>query len=209
MGFNKVNGLVTEQLTYTVDLRDWAWPRSTLVVEHRHPLRDWRGPCDQRPRYDETYDQMMERCYWNYMRVCVPSEAELSSATPHAVPGEALLSGEPDPAKVTVQDAQTGHRVLGTFLLLRPGETLATRFEYILPRGTLQFQGNTCTYSLVVQKQPGTAATPLQVRILLPSGAVIKHSDPEPDATQDLGLEYALTLETDQAISISFEAPGR
>jgi hypothetical protein len=205
VGFNKVNGLVKERLTYTADLRDSNRPQAALVVQHEHPLRHWLGPCDQRPRYGETYQQMMERCYWDYLRVYVPSGTELSAATPHAVPGQALLSSEPSPPEVTVQDVPTGHRVLGTLLLLRPGQTLDTRFEYALPQGTLQSGGKLCRYHLMVQKQPGTGATALQVRILLPPGAVIQESDPQPDTSLDLGPEYALTLEQDRNISLTYE----
>jgi hypothetical protein len=209
VGFNKANGLVKERLTYTVDLSDRNRPQAALVVQHEHPLTDWPGPCDQRPRYDETYEQMMERCYWDYLRVYVPPGTELSDATPHAVSGQALLSGTPSPAEVTVQDVQTGHRVLGVLLLLRPGETLDTGFEYALPQRTLQSEGNACRYDLWVQKQPGTGAVALQVRILLPAGAVIKESDPQPDASLELGPEYALTLETDQNISLIYQCSDR
>jgi hypothetical protein len=207
MGFNKANALVEEELTYTVDLRDPRQLQAFLVVQHEHTLRDWQGLCEQRPRYDETYQEMMERCYWDYLRVYVPSRAELLSAEPHAVPGEALLSGTPSPAEVTLQDLLSDHRVLATLLLLRPGEKLDTRFEYVLPQRILQSEGATSTYNLTVQKQPGAPAMPLRVRILLPTGAVIKESDPEPVAGPGQALAYDLTLDTDQSIRISFEPP--
>jgi hypothetical protein len=209
MGFNKANGLVKERLTYTVDLTDRNLPHAALVVHHEHPLTGWRGPCDHKPRYDRTYRQMMERCYWDYLRVYVPSAAELSGATPHAVSADVLLSGTPSPAEVMVQDTQTGHRVLETFLLLRPGEMLDTRFEYALPKGTLRCEGTTCEYSLTVQKQPGTQAVPLHVQILMPSGASVSQSDPEPDTTPELALQYTLALQTDQQIAVTFEGSGR
>jgi hypothetical protein len=209
VGFNKANGLVKEHLTYEVDLTDPDRPHAALLVSHEHPLTDWWGPCDHTPRYDETYELMMERCYWDYLRVYVPSAADLRGATAHAVPGEMLLSGKPSPAEVTVEDAATGHRVLGTLLLLRPGETLDTRFEYALPVGTLQTEGGTCRYSLTVQKQPGTSAVTLHVRVLVPPGAAVNESDPEPDTRFDLGLEYALALETDQDVIITFSCPQR
>jgi hypothetical protein len=204
VGFNKVNGLVKESLLYAVDLTDPGLPQATLIVRHEHPLSGWQGRCDQTPRYDDTYQQMMERCYWNYLQVLLPSSAELTGATPHAVRGEALLSGKPSPAEVSVQYGETGHRVLGTLLLLRPGETLDTRFEYALSHATLRAEGDVYTYRLTVQKQPGTRRPDLQVRVLLPPTAVLKQSDPAPDAILASGPEYALTLETDQSITLTF-----
>jgi hypothetical protein len=196
--------LVKKSLLYAVDLTDPGLPQATLIVRHEHPLSGWQGRCDQTPRYDDTYQQMMERCYWNYLQVLLPSSAELTGATPHAVRGEALLSGKPSPAEVSVQYGETGHRVLGTLLLLRPGETLDTRFEYALSHATLRAEGDVYTYRLTVQKQPGTRRPDLQVRVLLPPTAVLKQSDPAPDAILASGPEYALTLETDQSITLTF-----
>jgi hypothetical protein len=207
VGFNKVNGLVTQSLQMRVDLTDVRQPRTTLLVRHVHPLTGWQGACDQTPRYDGTYQQMMERCYWDYLRVLLPPSAALSGAESHAVPGDALLRGRPSPAEVSVQDAEKGHPVLGTLLLLRPGETLATRFDIALPPAVIQRERGTCRYSLTVQKQPGTQRHELLVQVLLPSGTSITRSHPAPDVVNDAGLVYTRTLETDQSFELSFACP--
>jgi hypothetical protein len=202
MGFNKANALVEESLEYAVDLTDLEHPRATLTVRHAHLSKQGNVLCRHEPRYDPSYQQMMERCYWNYLRVYVPLEAQLVDATPHTVSGLELLSGRPSSAQVTVGPPEQGHNVFGTFFLLRRGEALETRFEYALPTDVFQVQDGGTEYVLTVQKQPGTQAIPLQVRIVLPPGIKVGASEPEPTLATTSELEYALTLERDQVVRV-------
>jgi hypothetical protein len=202
MGFNKANALVEESLEYAVDLTDLEHPRATLTVRHAHLSKQGNVLCRHEPRYDPSYQQMMERCYWNYLRVYVPLEAQLVDATPHTVSGLELLSGRPSSAQVTVGPPEQGHNVFGTFFLLRRGEALETRFEYALPTYVFQVQDGGTEYVLTVQKQPGTQTIPLQVRIVLPPGIKVGASEPEPTLATTSELEYALTLERDQVVRV-------
>jgi len=208
MGFNKVNALIEESLEYVVDLTDPAHPRATLTIRHRHPLEREEIPCRQEPRYDPTYEQMMERCYWDYLRVYVPPRARLVGATPHPVPGQELLRGRPSAGEVAVGPGEDGREVWATFLLLRPGTVLETRFEYLLPAGVLQSRGgDVYEYTLSVQKQPGTRAIPLRVLVLLPARALLEASDPEPATLTPAGPEYTWTLRMDRRLEVTFRLP--
>ena len=204
LGFNKANAAVEESLTYTVDLRDLSQPRATLVVSHTHVLDSGERPCQQRPRYDDTYEQMIARCYWDYLRVYVPSGSQLVEGTPHAVSGAELLSGLGSPAEVRVGPEEAGHQVFATFLLLRPGESLETGLEYLLPESVIQAGDDGLIYTLLVHKQPGTRAIPLRVRVLLPDGAVLSASDPEPTAVSGGALEFSAVLDTSWALEVRF-----
>jgi len=206
VGFNKVNGVVEESLEYTVDLTDPAQPRATLVVRHRHPVTNWTPPCRQEPRYDPTYEQMMQRCYWNYLRVYAPPGAVLVASEGHPVPGEALLSGQPTSGEVTTVEGEGGRSVFATLLLVQPGETVETRFEYLLPPTVVFATGNPdeMGYSLLVQKQPGTRGVPLSVRIRLPTGSALTASDPPPAEVGEVEIVYRLRLETDAEITLRF-----
>jgi hypothetical protein len=200
MGFNKVNALVQEHLDYAVDLSDPDHPRAVLRVRHQHMLDRLDAVCEHRPRYGETYEDMMERCYWDYLRVYTAPGSQLTNATPHEVPGDALLSGRPSPAEVRVGPHEQGRNVFATLFLLRPRETLETRFEYALPQQALHRTKEGVEYTLLAQKQPGTRALPLDVRLLLPEGAALVYSDPQPVEASASELRYALSLLTDQTI---------
>jgi hypothetical protein len=200
VGFNKVNALVQERLEYVVDLSNLEHPRAVLTVRHQHTLDRPDAVCEHRPRYGETYEEMMERCYWDYLRVYVAADSRLTNATPHEVPGEALLGGRPSPAEVRVGPHEQGHNVFATLFLLRPWETLETRFEYTLPRQLLRRTKEGVEYLLLVQKQPGTSAVPLDVRLLLPEDAALVYSDPQPTEARASELRYALPLLTDRTL---------
>jgi hypothetical protein len=200
VGFNKVNALVQEHLEYAVDLSDLDRPRAVLRVRHQHTLDRPGAVCEHRPRYDETYKDMMERCYWDYLRVYTVPGSQLTNATPHEVPGEALLSGRPSPAEVRVGPHEQGRNVFATLILVHPRETLETRFEYALPQQVLRRTKEGVEYTLLAQRQPGTRALPVDVRLLLPEGAALVHSEPQPTEASASELRYALSLLTDQTI---------
>jgi hypothetical protein len=207
MGFNKANALVEQSLEYVVDLTEPDRPRARLTVRHHHPLEQSNAPCRQEPRYDETYEQMAERCYWDYLRVYVPSASVLADAIPHSVSGSELLSGHPSPAQVRVGPPEHGRNIFATFLLLRPSETVETRLTYALPADVLQVRDQELEYALLIQKQPGTRAVPLRVQILLPPGASLIESEPEPAFGAGSRLEYAFELLTDQSLWVTFGSP--
>jgi len=207
VGFNKVNALVEESLEYAVDLTDPDRPRAILTVRHRHTLAQGESPCRQEPRYEDTYEKMMARCYWDYLRVYAPAGAQLLAATPHPIAGPELLSGAERPGWPTVERSELGHTVFATLLLLRPGEALETHFEYALPPTALSDVGDARAYTLAIQKQPGTNAIPVHVRILLPPGAAVITSDPPPSSLHTTSVEYSLLLERDRSLKVSWTTP--
>ena len=209
MGFNKADALVERSLDYLADLTDPDHPRAKLTIRYTHPLGQSESACIQEPRYDATYQQMMERCYWDYLRVYTPLGIELLRATPHSVPGNALLSGQPSPAQVTVGPAELGHEVLATFFLLHRGESLETQFEYALPKSVLHVEGGQSEYTLLVQKQPGTLSVPLRVGILLPPGSRVETSEPQAALASGSALQYNLVLDTDQLVRVTLQLGDR
>ena len=202
MGFNKANALVEEHLEYTVDLRDLAAPRAVLTVHHQHTSEKPLDRCVHSPRYDETYEQMMERCYWDYVRVYAPPGTELLAASAHEVAAADLLSGRPSPGTVTHETAPFYRETFATLLLLRPGERLQTQLEWALPDHVLRHEEDDVVYELVAQKQPGTDAIPLRVQVLLPEGLAWEKSEPQPAAIGDTQVLWELDLETDRYLSV-------
>ncbi|MFQ5409289.1 MAG: DUF4012 domain-containing protein, partial [Anaerolineales bacterium] len=101
LGFNKVNALVRAELTYAVDLSQPAAPQASLVVTHYNDASPVPACVHAVPDYgaEQTYADLTNGCYWNYLRVYTLAQAELLQAEPHAVPGAQLLLGEPVPAR--------------------------------------------------------------------------------------------------------------
>jgi hypothetical protein len=210
MGFNKVNAAVEESLDYAVDLTDPTGPRAMLTVRHRHPVAGWRGPCSQEPRYGATYEDMVRRCYYDYVRVYVPTGAELLHGTPHPVPGSILLSGERQRGQVDAYRGEEGKTVFATFLVLRPGESLETTFDYALPEAILERgEDNGWRYRLTLQKQPGTDARPATVRLRIPAGAEVITADPRPGERHQGLLVYSVELRTDLRLDLTWRGVDR
>jgi hypothetical protein len=203
MGFNKADALVERSIEYLADLTDPDHPRAKLTIRYTHPMAPVDEICNQEPRYDATYRQMTERCYWDYVRIYTPPGIELLRSTPLSVPGNELLSGQPSPAETTIGPAELGRDVLGTFFLVRRGETLDMQFEYALPASVLRVEDGATEYTLLVQKQPGTRPVPLRVSVLLPPGSRVESSEPQAARASGSALRYGLVLDRDQIVRVT------
>lgn len=204
VSFNKSNVVVETALRYDVDLTDPTKPQARLdVSETNHASGDLF--CEPRPpRQGEEATYPINECHWSYLRVYRSAGTGLLSATPHAIPAASTMGGEAIPARVDDLGSEDipGAQVFGTLLLVRQGETLHTSFDFALPSFVLHQdpKTKTWTYSLTVQKQPGTLSAPLTLHIRLPNGAKLLASSITPDAD---GL-YQLKLLQDVLLQIEF-----
>ncbi len=203
VGYNKASAKVEEAVIYEVDLsRRPMQATLTLVYTHTAPAE---YPCVPEVRYDLVYEQMMDRCYWDYLRVYVPWDVRLLEATRIPVPGEALWSGEPDSGEVTVRPAEEGPFLsLETLLLLPPGAVQTRSFTWELPESGVVWEGDEGTYTLRVQKQPGTVGHSLRIRIRLPDGVSLVAADPSPSAINGAILIFETRLDRDREFSLRF-----
>jgi hypothetical protein len=211
IGFNKTNAIVDTRLTYDVDLHDPASPESTLVVFHKNNA-DKHIPCRPAtivPIAGENTEYPTNRCYWNYLRVYKQQGSELLDATPQAILGGWMINGESIPPRVDELDEEIpGVQGFGTLQVIRGGQSLSTSFEFALPSDVIASRTNSGLrrYSLKVQKQPGTQATPITIRVHLPAGATLE-SVSMPAVTQGLDVLVETNLQTDVELEVSFRTP--
>jgi hypothetical protein len=163
VGFNKVNPVVQQALTYTVNLANTP-PTALLQIRYTHSSKVRLDECVHESRYGDTYQNMMDRCYWDYIRVFAPSGAELMSR-------EGLEDGD-------LAEPEVGRAVWDGLMVLKPGETREVAFRYRLPAVVI----SNGQYRLYVQKQSGTWGIPLRVVI---KGAGGKVSEFQTDLTED------------------------
>lgn len=152
VGWNKVNFLVNRASAYTVAPAANGSAQAELVLTYRHDGQRWDQPCVHESRYGDTYADMIQRCYFNYLRVYAPRDAVLLSAE----------GFEPD--TVTTFAGERGTTVMAGDLVVPPGEERTVRLRYALPPGTV----DPVRYALRWQKQPGTPAWPVQVTVVGP-----------------------------------------
>lgn len=208
IGFNKTNAVVDVSLSYDADLSNVVSPVGVLTVIHKNNALN--NPCihwntGQIPG-EEWYP--IDRCYWSYLRVYKQQGAQLLDASPHVIPGEWMLLGKSVPARVDAleEEGLDNAQGFGTLVVVPTGKSLNTGFEFSLPNNVLS-QGESSTqyiYRLKVQKQPGTLANPLVLRIHLPNHSRIDTLNM--DATiQENNLLIKTDLRTDVYLELVFD----
>jgi hypothetical protein len=149
MGYNKVDAVVERALRYTV-----AWPQdnqpalATATITYTHPLTVTDEICTPTPRYDVTYEDLTERCYFNYIRLYTPLGSKLV----------AMEGVQPD--SVLSQRGEAGTQVFAGYFMLRPGEQHTVTVQYTLPT-----QLTPANYALIVQRQSGLRPLPLELTV--------------------------------------------
>ncbi|MGB8214494.1 MAG: hypothetical protein WCE68_13130, partial [Anaerolineales bacterium] len=147
-------------------------------------------------------------CYWNYMRVYTASGTKLLQATPQFVPAIWTILEQDVPARVDdlSNDGIAGVQAFGTLQVVPGSQSLVTTFQFALPAGVIQSSAGQSVYHLFVQKQPGTLAVPLTLRVHLPNNATVQAA-PTGAVVQDQNIFYQTDLQTDVTFEIVFSLP--
>lgn len=203
LGYNKVNPRVRESISYEVDLTHDI-PRAilTLIYTHTAPAG---YPCQPEARYDPIYEKMMDRCYWDYIRIYIPYGSKLQEATRIPIPPESLWHREGESGEVALYEAEEGPWTVMAVMSLLPPSTTQTRFfVYSLPLEVIKWEDNEGFYHLKVQKQPGTLGHPLMVKVSLPPEAELISVEPEPSAVKGGTVLFQTILKEDKGFSLRF-----
>jgi hypothetical protein len=216
MGFNKVNASVQPSLDYRVLISVDGTAQATLTVRHANP-GDGEVICDPQPHYvNVVYEDLIERCYWDYVRVYAPAGSQLFASTAHPVSAGMLVTHQKQSGAGEVLPEAHGKAVFGSFFVLPRGAEMETRFVYQLPPATLERRAEGWVYRLLVQKQAGTDAVPLRVALALPPGSMVQWVEPPLEARRaEHGhnfdsdtLIFDVTLEKDRVFELLFQLDG-
>lgn len=207
VGFNKASALVERRLSYQVVLARDGSAQGQVRLAYQHPAPKHQEQCSIELRYDPVYRQNMERCYWNYLRLIVPAGAQLTNGPGVVVAGQYLLRGQPTSGKIDTETLAPGKKGWGQLFLLAPRDATSLDYTYTLPPSTARPEGNTWTYTLYLQKQPGTLASEVEVTVRLPAGARLVSSRSLPSSQDGELVSYRLNLATDRKISLSYTLP--
>jgi hypothetical protein len=216
VGFNKTNAVVESSFSYDVDLTNPEFPEASLVVTHRNHASG-QIPCLPYP-YLASYgisDELqqktypIDRCYWNYLRVYTLADTELLNARLQDIPPEWTVRRQSVPQRVDdVDEELDGVRGWGVFEVVPGGESVTISLHYALPTSILipYSQPGQYAYLLKIQKQPGIKATPVTLRVHLPSSASLV-SAPPGSQVQGPNILLQLSLVRDAQLEFIFVLP--
>jgi hypothetical protein len=186
VGFNKVNPNVEQTIDYAIALEESGAATAHLTLSYRHRIQHPTPACVHEPRYGDSYADLMERCYWDYVRVYLPE-------------GSTLVQVEGADGPIEVYQ-ESGRTVVGIFFLLETGGARQITVRYHPKLASLN-QG----YALLVQKQPGTGSLPLRISVGLPDGVQPTRAEPDGGAWVDNRFVWQGTLDQDREIELSWE----
>ncbi len=196
VGFNKVNANIEEEIEYRVVLGEGGARGQVTLIYHNRSTPQ-REECRQEPRYETTYEGLTERCYWDYVRLYVPRESHLVG-----------FDYDEDRGELADVTSEGDKEVFAAFFVLPPGAEGRLTFNYELPprvwAGKAASEGE---YRLLVQKQPGTTAVPLRVRVESPPGWMVGKVSPQSAFSPisergEEAVKCQTTLATDQHLTM-------
>ncbi|MCI0475639.1 MAG: DUF4012 domain-containing protein [Anaerolineales bacterium] len=202
LGYNKVNARVRQSATYNVDLRAQP-PRAELTLVYTNTATT-NVPCVPEARYDPVYEQMANRCYWDYVRVFVPASSRLDDATRIPLPANALWRKTADSGAVIARPDGALQSFEAT-MILPTAQSQTRRYAWTLADHIVQREGNFARYDLYWQKQAGIPGYPVTLTVRLPLGYALIEAQPRP-TTFEAGVPvFRFTLDRDQNIRLRLE----
>jgi hypothetical protein len=206
VGFNKVNPLIRESAIYSVSLLPDGTGSAIVELKYVNQSKTKDGICSQVFSYYDNvvYANMMQACYYDYLRLIVPHGSQLIKASANPVPGNYLISGKPADGKaVLLQDGLNDWTIFGQFFVVEFGKELQTRLEYELPVVVTDLSRQK-RYTLYLQKQPGTDAMEVVVKLALPANTRLVSSSPFPTTHYGSTLEFDFHLNMDQQLEVVY-----
>lgn len=203
LGYNKVNARIRQALTYQVDLHSKP-PRGEITLVYTNTATV-NVPCIPEARYDPVYEQMANRCYWNYLRVFVPSSTRLDDATRIPIPANALWRKSADSGAVSARPEGGGLLSLEATMVLPTASSQTRRYALTLPDNLIQWDDKFGRYDLYLQKQAGVSAYPVAVSVRLPLGCVLLEAHPQPTTFENGAVVFRFLLDHDQNIQLRCE----
>ncbi len=205
LGYNKASGKLDRAFTYEVDLTQ-SPPRATMTMAYTHTSQVDIA-CVPGSRYDPEYTQMMDRCYWAYLRLYVPEGAQLVEASRHPIAEEFVVRKGTWDGMARVTAAPEGaYAVFEQALLLPTASQAVVYFTYTLPDDVVQQNTDgTLTYHLLWQKQAGLVDVPARLILHMPQNAVLCPSQALPSANDAGVLVYDVDLRVDSNVHTCYQ----
>ncbi len=208
VGWSKVDRNIRRSTSYQVALDPQGVSSAHLLLEYQNLSGPEASGCQlQWMARGHAYTQQMQACYWDELRVYLPSGSLLVQATPMPLPEGAIYVQQSVgvAGQETLQTSTAyGKTVLEGLLVDPPGDTVQQSFLYELPQGVLFAQGGRWTYTLVVQKQPGVLERSVEVVVSLAPGYRVDEATPRPTRIEEGRVVWQFSQSEDVHLEVVF-----
>lgn len=191
----KLNLVVEPSITLDVTLDPLGIASHEVTISYQNDHAAWAQTADPRLVRVVTGDGSLP-VYANYVRLLVPPYASIWSVLE-------------DGADVGLEDVwnENGRRVFGRFFTLPLDTEKDLTLTYSTP-SVIDVAENPFTYRLLVQKQPGTRAIPLEVSVRPPPGWTIVSTELDGRELDGPPGEITTDLLMDREIIVRYEPAG-
>jgi hypothetical protein len=186
----KLNLVVQPSIQVDISLDELGNARNTVTITYANDYTNWAQSKD--PRLASlVVGAGTLTVYGNYLRLLVPEGSTLE---------DVREQGTPVAAEAVWQEH--GKTVVGRYFALLQDTTKTLSFTYLVP-SALDTGQNPFTYRLLVQKQPGTAAIPLKIRVEPPDWAKATSLELDEALVESGSLEVNTDLRVDRTLAVS------
>ncbi len=196
MGYNKSNGVVEREIEYSVNLDS---QEADLAILYHHTGAGRNEPCQPITRYTGQlrYQDMLDACFYNFVRVYTADGSTLVTGSAHPTPGSIILTGESFDGQPFVTDETHTH--FANYFVVTSGTSLLNTYQYTLPEHVAQ----NGVYRLLLQKQAGARMEIAHVHVTVPTGATIATTTPTATINGTTAL-FELPFDRDIEIEVAY-----
>ena len=211
MGYNKANAIVNRELRYQVDLQGEEAFSADLFIRYQHAGVATGEACVHGPNLyaggaSLSYNDLINLCYFNFLRVYTPPGARLLDATRHPAPEGALVLNRTWDGNAGDFADSADANGFWNFMVLSQGELLTTHMRYELPEAVVRPNADgSSTYQLTVHKQAGTLATPMRISVALPANATVVAVPTLDTSVSDNIVTWQFDLDRDQTFELHYQ----
>lgn len=203
-----INGYKTDKVVEQAISHAASVQSDGSIIDTVRVTRTHRGGASQYDWYNKVNA--------DYLRVYVPLGSKLLSAKgqtleAYSAPIDYQAQGFKNDADVQAQEQgmridpnsgtqifeESGKTVFGNWVFVSPGETVEVVYQYLLPF-KIDLGRDSESYSLLAQKQAGSAASAFESALRLPASAKITWQYPADLRLGDGGIKFSGQLSTDK-----------
>lgn len=183
----KLHMILQKSMDVAIDLKEDGTASTSVKYTLGNPFNEWKKGRD--PKIVTAL--MLNGVYGSYTRVYAPIQAVLRDVR---VDGKA--------AGIEQANEEIGKKAFGKSFNVLPGKTSSIEFSYDTPRVATAV-GKQRHYELYIQKEAGTGAIPLDLKLSLPKGA--KLDEVRLDGKRyEGGLHVKTDLREDRVIEVTY-----